>query len=74
MKKQTRAEKLADKRIDQAFNRACNGIQIPMLAIPGIFRDVRLNMQAQNLLYGSELTDAQLDELVKSVVDKVRVN
>lgn len=67
MKKQTKAEKLTDKRIARAYDRTCSGVQIPMLAIPGIFRTVRNAITP-------DTTDEQLDALVKATVDSVRVN
>ena len=61
MRKQTKAEKLADKRIEQAFYRTSSGIQIPMMSIPGIFGTVRAAM-------APDTTDADLDTLVKAAV------
>jgi hypothetical protein len=74
VKKQTKAEKQRDTRIERAYYRTCSGVQIPMMAIPGIFRAVVKNMEVRVLFTGVELTDAELDVLVKATVDSVRVN
>jgi hypothetical protein len=74
MKKQTRAEKLIDKRIEQAYYRTCSGVQIPMLAIPGIFRSVREQLKDAQERGFPYLTDEQLDVLVKVTVEVFRVN
>lgn len=74
MKKQTKAEKLADKRIEQAYYRTCSGVQIPMLAIPAIFRSVREQMRDAQERGFPDLTDAQLDVLVKVTVEMIRIN
>lgn len=65
--KPTKAEKLADKRIEEAYYRTCSGVQIPIMKIPAIFRSVRAAMKP-------DTTDEQLDVLVKVTVDMIRVN
>jgi hypothetical protein len=67
MIKQTKAEKLADKRIAAAYHRTCSGVQIPMMAIPGIFRSIRDAMTPTT-------SDEQLDVLVQVMVAMVRIN
>ena len=67
MRKQTKAEKAIDARIDKAFRRTCSGVQIPVMSIPGIFRSVRAAMK-------SDTTDEQLDVLVQVVVGVAQVN
>jgi hypothetical protein len=67
VKKQTKAEKLADDRIAAAYQRTCSGVQIPIMAIPGIFRSVRAAMKP-------DTTDDQLDVLVQVTVEMVRLN
>ena len=67
MRKQSKAEKAIDTRIERAYYRTCSGVQIPMMSIPGIFRAVRAAMTATT-------TDADLDVMVKATVDTVRVN
>ena len=73
MRKQSKQEKAADKRIERAYARSCSGVQIPMLAIPGIFRDARANMEARQLITGQPMTDAELDTCVAAIVETIRV-
>lgn len=34
----TKAQKLADKRIERAYGKSCSGVQIPMLEISNVFK------------------------------------
>ena len=38
MTKQTKAEKLADKRVEKAYYASCSGISIPMMKIGEVFK------------------------------------
>lgn len=67
MIRKTKAEKATDKRIERAYYRTSSYVQIPIMSIPGIYREARAAMTP-------ETTDEQLDALVTAAVAKVRVN
>lgn len=66
-RKRNVADKRTDKRIEAAYYRTSSGVQIPMMAIPGIFRAIREEMTPTT-------TDEQLDVLVQAIVGMIRVN
>jgi len=66
-KRQTKAEKIADRRISDAYRRSCSGIEIDMLDIPVIFA------------HGQKLVEANGDDFaleigIRAFVDKLRKN
>lgn len=58
------AAKAADKLVEAAYYRVADRVQIPMMAIPGIYRAGRAALDA----------GADVDAAVKAAVDAVRVN
>lgn len=62
----TRAQKLAEQRVEQAFYRRCSGIQIRVLDMPKIFK---AGLQA----VAEGLDDTALGDRVAAIVDTLRV-
>lgn len=67
MKRKTKAEKLADKRIERAYYDTCSGIQINIMDIGKIFAFGRLKVEA-----GED--DEQLKSSIRNYVETIRYN
>lgn len=62
--KTTKAERALDKSIEAAWYRLADGVQVSILDIPRIFRDVKLEIAG----------GAELDAAVAAVRDRFRKN
>ena len=65
MKKASRTDKALDKRIEQAFYRTCQGVQVNILDIPKVFREGRR-------LCAEGATDETLDAGIKAYVQTIK--
>lgn len=65
--RKTKAEKLAEARVDRAYRAACSGIQVPMLELPKIFAHGLARVAAGD-------DDAALAASVRAYVETIRVN
>lgn len=67
MKKQSRADKAADKRVEKAYYATCCGCVINMMDIPKVFAAGR-----KALADNPAITDAELGVAVRAYVDTIR--
>jgi hypothetical protein len=67
MRRQSKAEKLIDLRIDLAYRKTCSGIQINMLDIPKVFAFGRIK-----IMEGED--DAALCNSIRAYVESIRVD
>ena len=67
MTRKTKAEKLADVRIDRAYRRTCSGVQINILDIPNVFR-----VGTKAIADGAD--DTALDAAIVAYVATIRKN
>ena len=65
MARQSKQDKLNDKRIEQAYYATCTGITIPMMSIPKVFAEGR-----KALAEGCD--DATLRERIRAYVETIR--
>jgi len=68
-KRKTKAEKLAEKRIDAAYRATCSGIQINILDIPKVFDEGQKWLDAN-----PNLTDDALAAAIRAYVETIRMN
>jgi hypothetical protein len=69
MPKQTKAEKLADKRIERAYGAKCSGVQIDIMDIGKVFK------VGQGFLANyPDATDQQLADRIAAFVETIRKN
>ena len=66
MAKMTKAEKLADKRIEKAYYATCSGISIPMMKIGEVFKVGRAAVAE-----GAD--DVVLAEKIRAFVESIRM-
>jgi len=67
LSRQSKTDKLIDKRIEQAYYRTSSGVQINIMDIPKIYREARATMQP-------DTTDAALEQIITSIVARYRLN
>jgi hypothetical protein len=67
MKRKSKAEKVAEARVDRAYRATCCGIQVNIMDIPKIFAFGRIKVDA-----GED--DAQLAASVRAYVETIRQN
>jgi hypothetical protein len=63
--KQTKAEKLADQRIERAYGKTCSGIQINIMDIPRVFE-----LGKNQIANGA--TDEELGVALRGFVELIR--
>lgn len=66
VKKQSKAEKIADKRVERAYYATCSGIQINMMDIGKVFAYGRMQIEAG-------VDDAALQSAIRNYVETIRV-
>ena len=66
-KRKTKAEKIAERRVDMAYRATCSGIQINILDIPKIFAYGELKV-------AEGLDDAALAASIRAYVETIRQN
>ena len=67
MAKVTKADRLANARIENIYRVCCSGVQIPMVAIPKVFAAGRAAIAA-----GGD--DAAVTKAIVAFVETIRVN
>ena len=65
--RQSKAEKLADKRIERAYYKTCSGVQIDVMDIGKVYR-------AGQAAIASGADDSALESAVKAFVETIRHN
>lgn len=58
-----------DRRIEASYARSCNGIQIPIMAIPKVYAHAR-----QLVFLNFNMTDEELETAIRAYVETIRVN
>lgn len=66
-RKQSRAEKIADRRIDEAYRRGCSGVQIDIMDIGKVFK-------AGYAAIDTGADDSELEKAIVAFVETIRKN
>jgi len=67
MARETKEQKLINKRVETAYYQSCSGIQIPMMSIPKVF-------EAGRVAVAEGADDETLKAKIRAFVETIRVN